>query len=172
MRTNLFPKSRLLCVRNIEKLTIPNFIEVIGPFSFHGCEKFQSVEFQSNSKIRLIESMAFSFTLIKNIEIPSNVTKICDGAFYGCEKLHHVEIQHNSNLQIIEKDAFCDSVIDSMFFPSHLEKVDKDAFLCCHHLQIIELDENSKLTKNDLKIFIIYHKKVIIMIPFKSNGQR
>ena len=41
----------VFCIRNIENIKIPDFIEIIDSYSFQECHKLQSVEFPSNLKI-------------------------------------------------------------------------------------------------------------------------
>ena len=42
----------VFCVRNVEKVIIPSFIEIIESHSFENCSKLQLCEFQPNSKLK------------------------------------------------------------------------------------------------------------------------
>ena len=45
--------------RNIEKVVIPSFIEVIEPCAFSSCTQLRQVEFYEDSKLRIIGKNAF-----------------------------------------------------------------------------------------------------------------
>lgn len=67
------------CIRNIETATIPNFIELISPHAFSNCINLRKIDFQVDSKIRMITKKAFNESGLKMISIPSSVTKIRNG---------------------------------------------------------------------------------------------
>ena len=35
----------VFCCRDVEKITIPNFIEIISPYAFDSCKRLQQIEF-------------------------------------------------------------------------------------------------------------------------------
>lgn len=127
----------LFAQRNQEKITIPNFVTKISPFSF-------------------------SVSMIKSIKIPSSVTRICEGAFSMCERLIKVEIEDNSNLKVIEKDAFLASSIESLSIPSNIIELKNEWCNGTYYLNdvkvipngeenIIDFNNEFILGKSDLK---------------------
>ena len=96
----------VFCNRNIEALTIPNFIKTICPFSFENCMQLQSVVIPSDSQLRTIDDYAFKSTKIASFEIPCHLNKIGQYAFFNCDELQSIEIPADSELQTIGGFAF------------------------------------------------------------------
>lgn len=131
------------CVQNLETITIPNFIETIGAFSFESSE-IKSVEFPPDSKLKLIENHAFDFSKIESIKIPPHLTKISNRSFVFCGNLHQFDIPENSELQVIDESAFQNVIIESIKIPPHLTKICRNAFNHCGNLKSIEIPYNSE----------------------------
>ena len=55
-----------ICSRNLETVTIPNFVTIIGPFAFHGSEKLEQVFFENGSKLQIIERNAFAWSFLES----------------------------------------------------------------------------------------------------------
>ena len=135
----------VFCLRNAEQVTIPNFVEIIGFNAFSECEKLRLIEIPSDSKLRIIQYHAFSYSSIGKITIPSTVTQICECAFHYCSELRHVEIPENSNLEIIGNDAFSYSMIRKIFIPRNVKKISDSAFMCCSELMKVTFSPDSEL---------------------------
>lgn len=118
----------IFCVKDVKKVTIPNFIRIIGPFSFYECRCLQEVEFESNSKLEIIEKFSFCFSEIKTFSVPSSVTQICEGAFGSCFQLQSIEFPKDSQLKEIGYKAFSLLKIEKITIPIHLTKICKLAF--------------------------------------------
>ena len=70
---------------SIKEIYIPNTIEIIGESAFNDCYRIERVYFESNSRLKIIGSNAFSFCIsLKSITIPDSVTSIGDSAFSNC----------------------------------------------------------------------------------------
>lgn len=70
----------------IEKVILPDTIEMIGYGSFFNCLRLKEVTFPNS--LGYIAGEAFrNCSRLTSIEIPENVTNIDQGAFDGCEKL-------------------------------------------------------------------------------------
>lgn len=151
----------VFCVRNIKKITIPDFIEIIGNTAFSACEKLRTVEFTPTTKVQKIKAAAFCRSAITQIEIPSTVTYIDKNAFTICQNLRYVDIQQNSKLHTIEKYAFSYTSIRCFKIPPHVSKF--YSFLS-PNVQIVELDENSMI-KVIVKSSISLSDNTLIMIP-------
>ena len=81
----------VFCMRNVETVQIPDFIEIIGSCAFEQCNKIQTVEFSDNSKLQIIQSYAFCDCSIQYIFVPRHLKQICVGAFKSCENLKQIE---------------------------------------------------------------------------------
>lgn len=107
-------------IRNVETITIPNFIRIIGSFAFNNCKKLQKVEFTTDSKLEIIKDNSFSFLMIKDFTVPKTLTQIGQYAFEQCKKLEIFEIPVDSKLQTIDSFAFSNTPLKSLKFPSSL----------------------------------------------------
>lgn len=77
-----------------------------GSCAFDNCFELQSIEIPKDSKLRIIESYAFSNTSIKYLNLPSSLTHICQRSFDFCESLNRIIFNTNSKLQIVDKKIF------------------------------------------------------------------
>lgn len=132
-------------IRNIEAAIIPDFIEIIGPYSFENCEKLQTIEFSNNSKIRVIDESSFEFSKLKKISIPSSVTKIGQLAFGFCGRLSEIIIPKDSKINQIDDYAFSYSGIEEISIPSQVTKISKKVFSNCTKLHHVNFPLNSKI---------------------------
>lgn len=105
----------------------------------------QTVEFPSNSEVRIIGKEAFSESLITKIIIPQHVTEICEGAFNRCKQLNQVIFSENSELLKIGKNSFRLCAIESISIPSHVTEICEYAFSSCFQMKDIEFSNNSEL---------------------------
>ncbi|KAK8865151.1 hypothetical protein M9Y10_010685 [Tritrichomonas musculus] len=109
--------------RRIEKVTIPSFIKILGPYSFCDCS-------------------------IEEIVIPSHITKICEGTFHSCYDLQKIEFQQNSELQIIEKDAFYRTSFNDLLIPSTVTELKDGWCSFTHNLKKVTIMPNNKNYNN------------------------
>lgn len=130
----------LFADRNIEKITIPPFIKIIGNGSFKNCKNLRYVNF-NDTKLQIIGENAFEGTSIMSISIPDNVIQIGKYSFSDCSNLKKVKISRNSKLREINKSAFYESPISGIFIPSNVNKIGKKAFEN-DNLKIIEIGDN------------------------------
>ena len=69
---------------NLEEITIPASIKIIGARAFFGCSNLNKVIFNEGSKLTTIEEFAFSdCTILSSINIPASVTSISESAFFN-----------------------------------------------------------------------------------------
>lgn len=137
----------VFCVRNIEKVTIPSFIEHICPYAFDQCQQLKQVEFEPNSKLKIIDHSAFHSTNIEKISILSTVTTIGKYSFFGCEKLQQIEIQPDSQLEIIDEFALGYTSIEKIMIPSKLKELNEGWHSNSKKLKEIIVDENNQYFK-------------------------
>lgn len=114
----------VFCIRNVKTVTIPDFIEIIGPHAFDMCFELEHVIFSDNSKLRIIEKEAFDTCKFKNFKLPPSVECIRYAAFFHCAKLSKVEISSDSKLKTIELGAFADTQINSITIPPSLTNLE------------------------------------------------
>lgn len=123
--------------------------------------KFHLIEFENNSKLKIIGKDAFSCSIFEKITIPSQVKCISERAFQYCRFLKKINFELNSNLQIIENNSFSFSFIESFSIPSTVKKIN-NAFALCTHLKIIEIVDCSNI-ESIIKDILEDVKNVIVM---------
>lgn len=138
-------------IRNIVTETVPDFIEIIGPFAFERCEELKTIKFSEDSCLKIIEKYAFLNSSIEKFSLPIHVTRICQSAFLGCLMLETID----SKLRIIEKYAFYDSSIEKITIPKN----------------VIELKEGWCGSNEKNKNFICMNNNIILRksLPEKEN---
>jgi hypothetical protein len=95
-------------IRNFARsssVIIPRDIEILGSDCFSWCRSLRSVSCESNSRLRRIESRAFSHSSLQSIVIPCTVEILCSKCFFECESLRSVSLKSNSRLMRIESRA-------------------------------------------------------------------
>lgn len=102
--------------RSITDAFVPATIKYICPFAFSDSE-IQSIDFDENSEIEVINKKTFSYSKIIEIRFLKSVKIIGEGAFLNCHFLTKIEFPENSELQIIETRAFANSAIRSFNIP-------------------------------------------------------
>ena len=154
---------------SIEHVTIPTEVRTIEKEKFNECQQLQTIEFEQDSKLQIIDYSAFGRSSIESIIIPREVTRIGDSAFSSCSKLLRIKFEKNSKLQIIDNFAFYGSSIESIKISSEVQKIGTNAFWSCffgRQLQIMEIGENSKLKIISHKLFLReFYDLIIVMIP-------
>ena len=155
----------IFCIRDIEHIQIPNFIEHICSCSFNNCARFEEIIFPSDSKLETIENYAFNSSRIKRITIESSVTSIEERAFSDCKHLEEIIIPSDSKLQTIGNYAFYFSIIKSITIPSSVKSIGRSAFDYCEMLQIIEINNREMISASvgSLKSC----QNALLMIPVK-----
>ncbi|KAK8837448.1 hypothetical protein M9Y10_036445 [Tritrichomonas musculus] len=149
--------------RDIEFALIPSFVTKISNNSFMNCKKLRKIEFQRDSKLKIICDSAFINNGFESITIPRHVVEIEKFAF-ASSKLKRVTFQDNSELKCIQEFAFDYLKLSSIILPSEVAKI-IDAFTQCDDLSIVEIDENSKLKAFDFGGTFLLNG--IVMVPAK-----
>ena len=127
----------------LERITIPDSVTILGDKAFSHCPKLTSINIPSN--VTSIGSSTFSgCTGLTSINIPSSVTSIGNYAFYRCTGLTSVNIP--SNVTSIGYEVFSECTrLTSINIPSSVTSIDSYAFSGCTNLTIT-LSKDSKLT--------------------------
>jgi hypothetical protein len=108
---------------------IAQSVEIIARHAFTECESVCDISFQAESKLRAIESYAFSTSCIHSISIPRLLEIIPGFAFYDCKFLEVLEFEEASNLKSVEEFAFLSCMsLAAVQLPWSVEFVDFQAF--------------------------------------------
>lgn len=91
---------------DVESVTIPVSVAVIGKEAFHGCGRLKRVIFVPGSRLEKIGSACFSNSGIERITVPKGVEEIPKSAFEECTNLQEVAFEEGSRLTTIEEKAF------------------------------------------------------------------
>lgn len=132
--------------RDITSITIPSFIEYILPYSFENCQQLKTINFDSNSKIKILRSESFSKSGIENFICPKSIEKIESFCFIECQKLKTVNFQSGSKLNLIERFAFQYSSLESIFIPKNT-RLTPNSLNRCYSLLKIQISPENKYYK-------------------------
>lgn len=89
----------------INTIVIPSTIEKIGTYCFANCNFIQTVNFEQNSNLEVIDVGVFSNCInLSAINLPSSINKISTEAFTNCNSLSSIVLP--TNLSILETDVF------------------------------------------------------------------
>lgn len=121
--------------KSLEKVVIPEGVEIIGYGAFENCSALKEVVIPSTVK-EIPESAFKNCDALEEITIPDTVTKISANAFYSCDSLKKISI--GKGVTYIGREAFsgCVNVEEIYYNPVHCEAV------------LIEEDANGKKTYN------------------------
>ena len=113
---------------------LPREVRVIQAGAFYGCSSMKKLTFESNSKLKVIESAsttsgAFQKTGLDSICIPKSVTTI--GAYAFCEsQLQKLSFEEGSNCKTIEGSKAAYPRVDQPIYFSHIQSCDGAFSLC------------------------------------------
>lgn len=153
----------------IESIVIPASVEFIGNSAFGYCRNMETVRFESDSKVEIIEGGWYGASgmptgvfqdcsKLKEINIPASVKIIKGGAFHGCESLTKVTFDEYSNLEELEgaydyrgsggcyRGAFADCTsLTTILIPKNVKKIGFSTFKGCTSLKTVIFENNSLL---------------------------
>lgn len=122
--------------KKLEKITLPNTLEVIGCQAFKGCGIH---EINMPASIKAIKDKAFmNCKLLKKLEIPEGVLVWGTTVFAGCDELETVNIP-NDMYHIPDWTFYCNYKLKKVKFPSNLLSIGNCAFGACFALEGIDL---------------------------------
>lgn len=116
------------CRRNVTEVIIPKNIKEIDAYAFLKCENLNSISFEKNSKLEVINESAFEkVNGLKDVVIPSSVRVVKKYAFCSMESLR--SIQFLSEKIEIQSYCFCSSYeLHSISFPNAKKIIFNDSF--------------------------------------------
>jgi predicted transcriptional regulator len=132
---------------NSSNIEIPRTIEILCSSCFSKCKSLSSISFESNSRLKRIESSAFSESSLESIEIPQSVEILCSSCFSKCASLSSISFESNSGLKQIESYAFSESSLRSIEIPRSVEILCSSCFSKCASLSSISFESNSRLKR-------------------------
>jgi hypothetical protein len=115
--------------------------------------ELRSIIFESHSRLMVIESQAFSSSLIQSISIPSSVEILGSFCFHRCKLLSSITFESNSRLLRIEEGLFLESSLQSILIPRNVEIFCSYCFSNCQLLFSITFESNSRLIRIESKAF-------------------
>ena len=159
---------------NMQNITIPEGVTVIGESAFEGCKALKSVEIPSS--VKTIFGFAFrDCQSLESVKIPEGVTEISWHAFEGCKALKSIEIP--STVTEIGTDAFKDCpAVEKIVSRSPLYPFSKRTRkLCDAHkskkVLILELQAAKEGAKQEKKLQILkVSAKALILGTLKEKG--
>lgn len=160
---------------NCESLTsifIPNTITKIGKWAFENCINVQTITFEENSIIEIIDDSAFrQCSSITEIVIPNTVTYLGDYMFHSCSKLANVTLSPNITFIGVDMFEFCNS-LKEITIPSSVTEIRTNAFYGCNYLKTVTFEEKSQLKAIGNKAFYNNHSlKITIPSSVISIGE-
>lgn len=152
----------VFCLRDVETITIPNFIKRICPNAFDGCNHLEKIEIPSDSKLQTIGKNAFNDVNIESLTIPSFVKKLEEGWCCNTPFLNKVFVHpSNQNFKSIDNKiiigksrtnqtsfdtlVFCSRNIESIIIPNYIKRIGPNAFDNCINLRQVKTTSDSRL---------------------------
>lgn len=123
---------------NVVPVVIGSAVEKIANLAFGECS-VTSVEFVSDSKLKVIGPSAFAFCKnLTSITLPPSLQEIGGDAFFDCFNLTSITLPRS--LKEIGGDAFHDCFnLTSITLPRSLEKIGDEAFSTCRILSEVNV---------------------------------
>lgn len=116
----------------------------LGKYSFRGCTKLNEIEFETGSRVTVLEEGSFfGCTSLTSFTIPASMEKIEDQAFRGCTKLAMVSFAPNGKDLSFGEDVFngCTS-LTTFYLPANVTTL-PGVFGGCTALANVEVDPNN-----------------------------
>jgi hypothetical protein len=149
------------------EVVIPNFVEVMGPCSFERSESVTRLVFEFESKVRLMDCMAFhSCEWLAHICIPSSVEMIGVHCFGSCRRLCIATFGSNSKLKEFAEGAFADChELKVICIPASVEVIGPYCFARCRSLCDLTFGTESRLGRLGKSAFLRCSSLTSICIP-------
>lgn len=128
----------------LERVTIPASVDFVGRNAF-AYSDVTSVEFESGSRLRVMEQEAFANTeKLTEITLPRSLTTLGDRVFFE-SGLRNVIFESGIGLTEIPEQAFAGSALTSVIIPDSVTKIDHSAFRDCLSLTAMTLGSGEDL---------------------------
>ena len=147
----------------LTSLTIPASVETIGRYAFSG-NPITAINFEPNSKLKIIDDGAFNYNNLTNVTIPASVETI-GGSAFDSNKLTAINFEPNSKLKTIGVGAFDGNNLTSLTIPASVETIGGSAF---SENQLTNLTIPASVETIDQHAF---EKNQITTINFEPNSK-
>lgn len=113
-------KDGVFATTKIEKISIPDSVTYIGPYTFWYCNRLKQVNLSNN--LQEIEIALFSScSELVDVKMPQNLKKIKTAAFDGCHKFKEAHIPKGT--KVIEENAFRGSGLSTIYVPPSVTSI-------------------------------------------------
>ena len=133
--------------KEIESVSIPKTVKVIGNNAFAKCTSLKKVVFEGKSQLESMGASIFADCLsLRKIKIPETVSSIGAYAFSGCDLLKKVVFEGKSQLNTIEGKVFNDCLsLRKIKIPETVSSIGAYAFSGCASLKKVVFEGKSQL---------------------------
>lgn len=160
---------------NIETVTLPDTIEMIGEGAFKNCKKLKSVHGLENCNgLKEIKAYTFSYCeALQEISFPNTIESMGSSAFEECTNLRYVYgLENCTKLKEIQTMAFmaCEK-LEKIRLPEGLEIIGESAFrFCSDNLRNINIPSSVTSIGNMAFAICLSLKEVDIPASVESIG--
>lgn len=150
---------------NLEEVTFPESLTIIGDSAFERCPKISQLNFPKRGLTKIgsrvfyslqirelhlpetltsIDSYSFShFEQLEELVLPDSIVFVGYRAFKECTSLKSVKLP--AHLKEITEGMFCRcTALEHVEMPAELERIERYAFLDCPNLKYVELPDTVK----------------------------
>lgn len=153
---------------NLEEITLPQNIKIIGEFSFSQCKKLKKINWSKQLE-RIYNSAFEGCTSLEKVAIPNSVISIGNAAFRNCN-LSSVKL--SNHVQIISSLAFWGNLkLKKVTIPDSVIKMYKDSFNRSK-TKLIMPSYLKKQYRNKEKKFNTYIAKATLTANHKTKDYR
>lgn len=140
-------------ISDLKEVIIPSSVKILKSYCFSGCKNLESIKFEENSQIEIIESWILCDNL-KTLEIPKTLKRLNIDAFSLANSLVNLEVspenevfKYVDNSMLIEGSCiwFCRRNVTEVVIPNYITEIGRNAFNKCKNLVSISFEENSSL---------------------------
>ena len=150
-----FPQGKFNENEKLKKVIIPSSIEEISEGAFKNCDALTSIEFEPNSRLKIIRKDAFrDCKTLRHITIPKSVEQIEGNAFGSCKKLESITFENREKPIFIEPDAFSSCLFSNITFPHNVEFGDMKLLSLPKNLKTIAFIGSGEIKKENILKFL------------------
>ncbi len=126
---------------NLEKVQLPEGLEVIGSGCFWHCKNLKTINLPSTLKIVEKSYVFADCSSLSEITFPAGLEEIGDGAFFGTS-LVNVDLSHCTNLHIGDSSFRECKALKSVKLPDNLKVIEDETFYECSALTEVVLPKS------------------------------
>lgn len=149
--------------RQLNAISIPDTVEIIGHGSFCRCRRLKSIQLPYS--VKKIKGQCFWYCQDLTRAIMPKIDYVSEELFVGC-KLEEFEIPES--VTTLEKSCFASCDFKDIIIPKYVKTIEKMAFFNCKKLETIQI-ESSILEKIDEDAFKQCESIKRIYVP---NGKK